>query len=318
MDKIILFHMNQLGDLLFSLPILQAIKNQYPKIKLYSVVKPNLVELLESTKLVDKIFIKEKSFFKRLKLIGEIKKENINTALLFSESPDTLITAFCSNIKHRVGFKTSSFNFLLTDKADKIGVPSLLNNVNLAKKLGIENIKTDYTDIIKINEENNNNVDKWLKENNLKEKDFIVISIGASPRRQNKCLNNEVWVETINKLHLLNKKVVVAGAKWEKEYIETIVNKCEHIPQIYLPKNGLADMAGFIKKANFFIGVDSGLMHLSASLGIRCIALYGNTDPIQVGPQPLNKHIIIKKNSTKDIDSNDIIEKIQNLSHKVY
>ncbi|MDD5021392.1 MAG: glycosyltransferase family 9 protein, partial [Endomicrobiaceae bacterium] len=193
------------------------------------------------------------------------------------------------------------------------GVPSLLNNINLAKKLGIENIKTDYTDIIKITEENNKNADKWLKENNIKEKEFIVISIGASARRQDKCLKNEVWVETINKLYSLGKKIVVIGAKWEKEYIETVINKCETIPQIYLPENGLADMAGFIKKANFFIGIDSGLMHLSASLGIRCIALYGNTDPSQIGPQPLNKHIIIKKSSAKDIDSNDIIEQIRNL-----
>lgn len=58
-------------------------------------------------------------------------------------------------------------------------------------------------------------------------------------------------------------------------------------------------MAGFIKKAKFFIGIDSGLMHLSASLGIKCIALYGNTDPDQIGPQPLNKHIIIKKTVQK-------------------
>lgn len=312
MDKIILFHMNQLGDLLFSLPVLQAIKKQYPDIKLYSVISPNLVELLESAKLVDKIFIKEKSFSKKFKLIRDIKKENIKTALLFSESPETLITAFCSNIKNRIGFKTSSLNFLLTDKADKIGVPSLLNNISLAKKLGILNIKTDYTDIIQV-DKNNNNADKWLKENNIKEKEFIVISMGASARRQDKCLKNEVWVETINKLHSLNKKVVIAGAKWEKEYIETIVSKCDNLPKIYLPENGLTDMAVFIKKAKFFIGIDSGLMHLSASLGIKCIALYGNTDPNQIGPQPLNKHIIIKKNSTKDIGSNDIIEHVKNL-----
>ena len=104
MDKIILFHMNQLGDLLFSLPVLEAIKKQYPGIKLYSVVRPNLAGLLESTKLTDKIFIKEKSFLKRIGLICEIRKENIKNAVLFSESPETLITAFFSNIKNRTGF----------------------------------------------------------------------------------------------------------------------------------------------------------------------------------------------------------------------
>jgi ADP-heptose:LPS heptosyltransferase len=92
---------------------LQAIKEQYPGIKLYSVVRPNLAGLLESAKLADKIFIKEKSLLKRIRLIGDIKKENIKNAVLFSESPETLITAFFSNIKNRTGFKTSSLNFLL-------------------------------------------------------------------------------------------------------------------------------------------------------------------------------------------------------------
>ncbi len=308
MDKIILFHMNQLGDLLFSLPVLQAIKKQYPGIKLYSVVRPNLAGLLESAKLADKIFIKEKSLLKRIRLIREIRKENIKNAVLFSESPETLITAFFSNIQNRTGFKTSSLNFLLTGKVDKTGVPSLKNNANLAKKIGITNIKTDYTDIIGINE--NKNADKWLQENNIKDKEFIVVSIGASSRRLEKCLKNEVWAETVNKLHDMNMTVVFTAAIWEKDSVESIISGCYKKPYVYYPENGLADMAAFMKKGALFIGIDSGLMHLAAAVGLRCIALYGNTDPSQIGPQPFDKHIIIKKNNTKDILAADIIEQV--------
>jgi ADP-heptose:LPS heptosyltransferase len=313
MDKIILFHMNQLGDLLFSLPVLKAVKEQYPDAKIYSVVRPNLAGLLKSANIADKIFIKEKNFFKRLKLIKDIRKENISTALLFSESPESLITAFCCGIKNRAGFQTSSLNFLLTLKAGKTGVPSMKNNINLAKTARIDNVKTDYTGIIKAGVQSAKNADKWLTDNNLREKDFIIISAGASARRKDKCLKNEVWVETIDKLHEMDKNVVIIGAKWEKEYIKSITGKCKKEPKIYCPENGLEDMAGFIEKADFFIGIDSGLMHLSASLGIRCIALYGATDPGQIGPQPLEKHIIIKKNTTKDIVSNDIIEQVKKL-----
>lgn len=310
MDKIIFFHMNQLGDLLFSLPILDATRKQYPNIKIYSVVKQNLAELLDSTGLVDVIFIKEKSFAKRLKLITDIKKENIQTAVLFSESPETLITVFLSNIKKRVGFKTAGLNFLLTDQVNKIGVPSLSNNITLAQSIGLTKIKENYVDLININPEKAVIVSKWLKDNNIDTK-FIVISMGASARRQEKCLNNDVWVETIDKLQDKNIEIVVAGAKWEKKNIEDILSKCRNKVNVFCPEGGLLELAALIKQAKMFIGIDSGTMHLSASLGIKCIALYGNTDPKQIGPQPLNEHIIIKKKNIKDIKADEIINTLE-------
>ena len=59
-----------------------------------------------------------------------------------------------------------------------------------------------------------------------------------------------------------------------------------------------------------FIGIDSGIMHLAASLGVKCVGIFGKTDPNQIGPQPLEKHIIIKNNNIKNITSNEIINSI--------
>ena len=100
MDKIIFFHMNQLGDLLFSLPVLKATRQKYPNIKIYCVARKNLAGLLESTKLVDKIFLKVGSLGAEIDLIAAIKREKIDTAVLFSESPETLLLAYFSKIKN--------------------------------------------------------------------------------------------------------------------------------------------------------------------------------------------------------------------------
>lgn len=307
MDKIIFFHMNQLGDLLFSLPVLQTVRKQYPGIKIYSVVKANLAGLLKSTGLVDKIFIKEKSFVKRLKLIKEIKNENIKTAILFSESPETLITAFLSNIQTRFGFKTSSLGFLLTHKADKQGVPSLSNNIRLAQLAGIKDIKDDYVDLIPVDTNADATVSQWLVSKDIRKKEFIIISAGASPKRRNKCLRKDVWIETIDRLTEKNTKVVVVCAKWEKEYVQNILDKCANKAELFIPKEGLTELAALIQQSKLFVGIDSGVMHLSASLKIKCIALFGSTDPCQIGPQPLSSHVIIKKKNINNIDSDDII-----------
>lgn len=311
MDKIIFFHMNQLGDLLFSLPVLKATRQKYPNIKIYCVVRKNLAALLQSTKLVDKIFLKVGSLGEEIDLISNIRKEKINTALMFSESPETLLLAYFSKIKNRIGFKTASLNFLLTEKVEKIGVPSLNNNIVLAKSVGIDNVQKDYLNILKMDRENEVKVSFWLEDNKMLNEDFIVVSIGASRRRQEKCLRKDVWIETLNKLAQMKKNVVVVCAQWEKESVMKILKYVSKDIKLFCPENGLVELAALISKANLFVGIDSGTMHLAASLGIKCVALFGNTDPTQIGPRPLKDHIIIKKNSVKDIKAQDILECIE-------
>ncbi|WP_413854152.1 glycosyltransferase family 9 protein, partial [Candidatus Ruminimicrobium bovinum] len=290
---------------------IKAAKQQYPNVKIYSVTRKNLAELLRQTLLVDKIFIKEKGLKSKIKLISDIQNENIDVACLFSESPESLICAYLSKIKKRYGFKSASLNFLLTDKAEKKGVPSLVNNINLAKKIGIKNIQNNYLDIIKTDSKTDDKINNILKQYNIENKKFIAVSIGASKRRQEKCLKAEVWIETINELTGKNIPVIVTGAVWEKEYIKNITDKCLKKINVFCPEGGLVELSGLLKKASLFIGVDSGAMHLAASLGIKCIALYGNTDPSQIGPQPLENHIIIKKDSAKQITADDILNKIE-------
>ncbi len=311
MDKIIFFHMNQLGDLLFSLPVLKATKQKYPNIKIYCVARKNLAGLLESTKLVDKIFLKVGSLGAEIDLIADIRKEKIDTAVMFSESPETLLLAYFSKIKRRVGFKTASLSFLLTDKVQKIGVPSLNNNIVLAKEVGIDNVQKDYLNILKIDGESEVKISFWLEANNILNKDFIVVSVGASKRRQEKCLRKEVWIETLNKLADMKKNVVVVYAQWEEESVMKILKYVSKDIKTFCPENGLIDLSALISKAKLFIGIDSGTMHLAASLGVKCIALYGNTDPSQIGPRPLQNHVIIKKNSAKDIIASDILENVK-------
>ena len=243
-------------------------------------------------------------------LIAAIRRE-IDTAVLFSESPETLLLAYFSKIKNRIGFKTASLKFLLTEKVEKIGVPSLNNNIVLAKAVGLDNVQKDYLNILNSDRENDVKVSFWLEDNGMLDKDFFVVSVGASRRRQEKCLRKEVWIETLNKLAEMKKNVVVVCARWEMESVMKIMKYVSKDIKLFCPENGLVELAAIISKAKMFIGIDSGTMHLAASLGIKCIALYGNTDPSQIGPRPLQNHIIIKKNSAKDVIATDILENIK-------
>jgi ADP-heptose:LPS heptosyltransferase len=303
MDKIVFFHMNQLGDLLFSLPILKAAKQEL-NVKIYSVVKASLAPLLMASNLADETIPKYRN------IIKFFKKEKIRKAILFSESPSSLFYAYLSGAKSRIGFNTAYLSFLLTKKIKRVGAPSLFNNRKLGFAAGIKSIQQDYARIINIPEENIENVKKWFGDNNFDMSKTIAISIGASKRRQDKCLEEYKWIEVINALLEKGFNCVISGAVWEKEVLNNTAKKCRIIPKIFIAENGILDNAAFLKKCGLFIGTDSGAMHLAAAVGTKCVAVFGYTDPDQVGPMPLKNHIVIKKRKISDIISEDIISKV--------
>jgi heptosyltransferase-2 len=303
MDKIVFFHMNQLGDLLFSLPVLKTAKQELNS-KIYSIVKPSLAPLLTASFIVDETIPKDKN------TIGFLRVEKINMAVLFSESPSSLIYAYLSGIKERIGFDSASLSFLLTKKAKRAGVPSLSNNRELGFSAGLKTIQEDYTNILNIPKENIENARKWFEINSISASKTIAISIGASKRRQEKCLEEYKWIEVINVLTEKGFNCVLLGAVWEKDILNNTAKKCRIAPKLFTAEDGILDNAAFLKECRLFIGIDSGAMHLAASVGTKCVAVFGYTDPNQVGPMPLKNHIIIKKDKISDITSQDIISKV--------
>jgi len=306
MVKIACFHMNQLGDLLFSLPVLKAAKEEM-NAEIFSVVKPALAPLLTSCSLAGNVISKDSGFFR---LVKELKKEKFERALLFSESPSSLLAAFTSGIANRTGFESASLSFLLTQKAKRAGVPSLANNKELGKTFGLKKIKDDYTGILKVPQTNAGNVKRWFADNGLVPEKTIAVSTGASRKRRNKCLETPKWVEVIDALFQKGFTCVLSGATRERDILSEISSACKSKPKLFTAEGGILDSAAFLQSCRLFAGIDSGAMHLAAALGTKCVGIFGPTDPNQIGPMPLEKHAIIKKDNISQFTSSDILDKI--------
>ena len=63
-------------------------------------------------------------------------------------------------------------------------------------------------------------------------------------------------------------------------------------------------------KCSFFIGVDTGLTHICAGLGLSGIFLFGPTDPSKVGPV-FDHQRVIKKSEMTEINPSLIIEMLK-------
>ncbi len=94
---------------------------------------------------------------------------------------------------------------------------------------------------------------------------------------------------------------VLVGGPEEKELRTVVAAGCpEAITHVDM--RSLVETAGVLQASKFFLGNDSGLMHLADAVGMRCVAFFGPTDEKRTGPfgywQHINgspRHLILRR-----------------------
>lgn len=286
--KIACFHMNQVGDLLFSLPAIYNLRQKYPDAQITSIVRNGCDGLISRTGLVDKILVRPRSTSDMyLRFVPKLRHERFDLILLFSTSEEAWIVSQISNIRVKAGFNHCMRGFLLDIKAPWMSPPSTQNNLKLIKSLGCPVIKTDYTGLIQPNEEDQLKADCLLKDYQLLD-GYIVISPGTSTGREVKRWSDNKFAEAADLLYDKYKlKSVVVGLTGGDQITSQSQNVIDMTGKTSLPV-----LCSILKKAKLFIGVDSGVMHLAASMGTPVAALFGPTDESVTGPQGSGNKII--------------------------
>lgn len=104
----------------------------------------------------------------------------------------------------------------------------------------------------------------------------IIVGLGASG--DNKRWPNNYFIELINKLNKRNEYYfILAGGVLEKKYIDEITSISSAKNFISLEKLNILESIEIIKNSDFFVGNDTGFMHVSACLNIKSFCLYGDT-----------------------------------------
>jgi heptosyltransferase-2 len=88
-------------------------------------------------------------------------------------------------------------------------------------------------------------------------------------------------------------KIIVIGSLKEKENIDFFITKVGIGVEKFIHKDILY-IAALIKHSDLFLGNDSSLMHIAASLGKPTIAIWGFTDYTRISPYG-NNSLIIRK-----------------------
>ena len=293
--KIGVIHLNQIGDLLFSLPLLKALRDAYPKAVIHSILRRNLIDLLSDSPYIDSIIERGKTLKETFQLLRNIRNKHYDLLISLSSSEACLTLAALSKANIKVGFSHFPMDLFLDIKEHIEGHNSWLNNQKLLGRLQIKVTKNNYVGLLNLGTEKLKNL--------TPDERCVVFSPGASRRRQMKTWDNTSFARLIT---LLYKQfgltpVLIGGMdnrEDNKHIIELAATEGSISSIANLTEESLRTIALVIQHAQLFVGIDSGFMHVASSFDIPVVALFGPTDPFYVGPQ--NQRSIVVRNESLD------------------
>ncbi len=282
--RIGIIHLNQIGDLVFSLPLLASLRRNYPKAEIVSILKPGLMELLEGSPSVDRLMPRREGLRAQLKLMRDLRRLAPDLLICLARSEEAFLLAMSSRATLKAGFANFPWDVSLDVKEHIEGHNSSYNNAKLLKALGIPIVQDSYVGLLQVS--------PVQPPPGLPQR-FAVISPGASSRRLIKAWDEDKFAELIVRLHQrYGLSAVLVGGADSRACNESIRGLA--LGRFGAAQDGITDLSGrlslkelvaVLKRSELFVGIDSGVMHLASALDLPVVGLFGPTDPFYVGPQ---------------------------------
>lgn len=315
MKKFLIINPFGIGDVLFTTPVIKAIKENYPDSFIGYWSNLRVQPLLESNGRINRIFalsrgdlkkIYQESFFRgiwsAIKLTRAIKRERFDICLDFSLDHRYSLFSKIAGIKKRIGFDYKGRGRFLTHKIsidgyhDKHAVEYYLS---LLSFLGIEpkDKKLDLFVPIACSEKAADILSGRLIEAN----DLVVGIFPGAGGSWGKDAGYKHWpalkfAQLADKLiSECSAKVVILGDEPERPIADVIINAMRNKPVDLVGKTGLEILPAVIKNCSLLITNDGGPMHMAVALGVKTVSVFGPVSEVVYGPYPeAGNHVVLK------------------------
>ncbi|OQW30823.1 MAG: hypothetical protein A4E19_08725 [Nitrospira sp. SG-bin1] len=285
--RILLIKPSSLGDIVHALPVVSAIKTQWPGSHMTWLVKRQWTDLVERAEGVDRVWPVEMTVRSWIKESLALRAERFDLAIDLQGLFRSGVLARVSGAPTRIGFAngregspwfyTRRVPVLSPDihAVDRyLSVVSALGASLPAKpRFGFRLLEEDMASVRALCGHRGFSVDR----------PWIAMNIGA--RWQTKRWPLTSFAAVVDRLYEAHRDpVVIIGGPEERIYSERLraltdhpfIDLCGEIPLGCLP--------ALLSKATAMITNDSGPMHIAAGLGVPVVAMFGPTSAARTGP----------------------------------
>ncbi len=300
--------MSAIGDVVQTLPALEALKKNYPDSEITWVVEEAASGILEGHPLINHLsvskrkkwlrmiknpFTAAKGFEQMIRFVRELRSIRYDIAIDFQGLFKSGIVIGLAQAGRKIGFdRTREFSFVfLNEKLPPYDVEkhALERYLDLARYLGAKDPSPRCSLSIDREREDIKNRLEGIRD---RVRMLVVVNPGA--RWATKLWPEKNFAELADRLiRERNAVIVFSGSGEDRAVNDRILSMMEEKAANLAGETTLKELAALAFLSDLFITTDTGPMHLAAAAGARVVALFGPTAPWRTGPYGPS-HIVVR------------------------
>jgi heptosyltransferase-2 len=318
--RILVRSTNWVGDTVMMLPSLVAVRKTFPRAEITVLANPWVLPLLENHPAVDRTIVMDKgrgvihAAKEILLLISRLRNVRFDLAVLFQNAFEAALLSYLGGVRYRVGYNTDGRGVFLTHRVirDKaiLSAHQVDYFLGLIDAMGWEVKET--SPVVHVNEDDTKAVSMMLSSEGICDDDMLVgLNPGAAygPAKRWPAERFAVIGDWASKRW--SAKVVLFGSPSEEAIAEEVATLMNAEPLNVCGKTTLGQAMALIKRCNFFVTNDSGLMHIAAALNRPLVAVFGPTDHVQTKPVSRNARMV-----RHDFECSPCLKEVCPLDHR--
>ncbi|MDB2526455.1 glycosyltransferase family 9 protein [Mariniblastus sp.] len=327
--RILITRLSHIGDCILTLPVLSAIRGQYPEAFIAWAVESPTQKLLRHHPDLDEIIMIPKGWMTKPKCWSQVTKNLRSFKFDIAIDPQGItkssLLGWVSGARTRVGGRgrwgRELSPFLNNCLVETESAHVVDRSMELLTAIGVEgeHLKSRRREL-PLCEQAVNTMDAWISNADV-DRPFAVINPGGSWASKRWEMDRYGAVASYLKRQCQIQSVVVWANDEELEMAKAI-HEVDPQASIIAPATSLTELAALTHRSVFFVGGDTGPLHLAVASGTPCVGLYGTTRPEESGAYG-SEHLAIQKwyqagscrerrsaknDAMRDIHSSDVIE----------
>jgi len=296
--NILLRAVNRIGDGVFSMPAIRALRDEYPQSRITVLTKPGVAELYVHNPAVNDVMLFEdrrrhKGLPGRLRLIRELRTRNFDLAVIFHNCFDAALVPFLAGIPERIGYVKEGRGFLLTRKLPFPAevIYQVDHYLDLVSLLGFKP-KRSMPELT-VSDTERAFAERLFREKSIRRPAICLVpgSIAATRRWP-----PERFAELADKLSgHTGGSIIVVGGRGDEAISGKITGLAGNKPVDLTGRIGLRELMAVLSLSDLVVSNDTGPMHLAWTLGTPVVTFLGAADPRGTGPSGEHVRVIRKE-----------------------
>ncbi len=283
MRRLLLLNRNHIGDALFTLPAIAALRAALPQTVIVNATPRALAPLFSTNRHINRVWERDSlTFGNEIRFMTRVRRAHFDGVILFPTSSTLFgIYSLLSGAGIRVGFDNPPVRPYLTHRVpvreDRHHADDTLELVR-----SILPVTGSFAMELPIDEE-------WERAWNpilngvILHRERPVIGLNPGSTMARKCWPADRWAALARETWREGFQPVLFGGPCDREIVDQVLSLCPELPSLH-NRLTLPGLAVALRHCSAFVSGDTGPMHLSVAVGTPVVALHGPTDPNRTGP----------------------------------